>query len=264
MAKGKQNPLRWIENLGDSVLGGIRGVGTAGLLFVETIFFLFVPPFRWTLFFKQMEFIGNKSLWITLLTGMFTGMVLTIQSYFALRQFSSETIVGGMVAVSMTRELGPVLTALMVNARAGSAIAAEIGTMRVTEQVDALQSLAVNPVQYLVTPRVFAGIVMLPVLTAIANMTGIFGGYLVGVVLLDIDPGIFMAKTKDFVELRDIVGSLLKAALFGLVLTFVGSYKGYYTTNGAEGVGRSTTEAVSFSAIFILLSDYIFTSFWQR
>ena len=257
-------PVQLIEKLGANTLKITHGVGASGVLFSEAFFLIFCPPFRFHLFFKQMEFIGNKSIWITILTGTFTGMVLTIQSYFALKQFSSESIVGGMVAASMTRELGPVLTALMVNARAGSAIAAEIGTMRVTEQIDALQSLAVNPVQYLISPRIVAGVLMLPMLTAIANVTGVLGGYMIGVGLLGIDEGIFWAKTKDFVEFKDIVGSLLKAALFGLTLTFVGCYKGYYTTNGAEGVGRSTTEAVSFSAIFILLSDYIFTSFWQR
>lgn len=247
-----------------SLQQNIVGVGQAALLLAEAMIALFRPPYRFRIFFKQMEFIGNKSLWITILTGTFTGMVLTIQSYFALRTFSSESIVGGMVAVSMTRELGPVLTALMVNARAGSAIAAELGTMRVTEQIDALQSLAVNPVQYLVTPRILAGLVMLPSLTMVANFTGILGSYLVGVMLLGVDSGIFLSKIEDFVEVRDIWGSLLKAAIFGLVLTLVGCYKGYYTENGAEGVGRATTEAVSFSAVFILFSDYIFTSFWQR
>ena len=242
----------------------IAGVGRATLLLLEAFSALISPPFRFKLFFKQMEFIGNKSLWITILTGTFTGMVLTIQSYFALKTFGSESIVGGMVAVSMTRELGPVLTALMVNARAGSAIAAELGTMRVTEQIDALQSLAVNPVQYLVTPRILAGLVMLPSLTMIANFTGILGSYLVGVLLLGVDSGIFLSKIESFVVLRDIWGSLIKAAIFGVVLTHVGCYKGFFTENGAEGVGRATTEAVSFSAVFILFSDYIFTSFWQR
>ena len=242
----------------------IDGVGRATLLLFEASYALVIPPFRFKLFLKQMEFIGNKSLWITILTGTFTGMVLTIQSYFALKTFSSESIVGGMVAVSMTRELGPVLTALMVNARAGSAIAAELGTMKVTEQIDALQSLAVNPVQYLVTPRILAGLVMLPSLTMVANFTGILGCYLVGVLVLGVDSGMFVSKVESFVEMRDIWGSLIKAAIFGVVLTHVGCYKGYYTENGAEGVGRATTEAVSFSAVFILFSDYIFTSFWQR
>ncbi len=264
MERPRQNYLQWIENLGKYTLTSINGVGVAGLLFVEACVFACIPPFRWKLLFKQMEFIGNKSVWITLLTGVFTGLVMTLQSYFALRQFSSETIVGGMVAVSMIRELGPVLTALMVNARAGSAIAAEIGTMRVTEQIDALQSLAVNPIQYLITPRIIAGVVMLPVLTSIANMMGVFGSYILAVGLLDVDSGIFMAKIRDFVVIRDIIGSMLKAALFGVVLTFIGCYKGYHASNGAEGVGKATTEAVSFSAVFILLSDYIFTSFWQR
>ena len=220
-------------------------------------------PFRIGLFFKQMEFIGNKSLGVVILTGMFTGMVLSFQTYRSLREFSSETIVGGLVAVSMTRELGPVLSSLMVNARAGSAIAAEIGTMRVTEQIDALFALAVNPVQYLVTPRVLAGLIMVPMLTAVADITGVFGGYLVGVILLGVDPGIFMAKVVDFVTLSDIMQGTVKAAAFGTLLTLVAAYKGYTTSGGAEGVGRATTEAVVVSAVLILFADYLITVFWQ-
>jgi len=167
------------------------------------------------------------------------------------------------VAVAMTRELGPVLSALMVNARAGSAIAAEIGTMRVTEQIDALFALAVNPVQYLISPRVIAGLLMVPILTAIADMTGIVGGYLVGVILLGVDPGIFMAKIVDFVTLSDILQGSFKAAVFGVILTQVAAYKGYTTYGGAEGVGRATTEAVVVSAVLILFADYLITVFWQ-
>jgi phospholipid/cholesterol/gamma-HCH transport system permease protein len=252
-----------IEGLGATTLRGVNGVGACGLLFGQALSLALRKPFRVSLFFKQMEFIGNKSLGVVILTGMFTGMVLTFQTYRSLRDFSSETIVGGLVAVAMTRELGPVLSSLMVNARAGSAIAAEIGTMRVTEQIDALFALAVNPVQYLVTPRVLAGLIMVPILTAVADLTGIFGGYLVGVILLGVDPGIFMAKIVDFVKLGDIAQGSVKAAVFGMILTQVAAYKGYTTYGGAEGVGRATTEAVVVSAVLILFADYLITVFWQ-
>jgi phospholipid/cholesterol/gamma-HCH transport system permease protein len=254
---------RQIERLGRIALNAVSGTGECGVLFGQAAALAFRPPYRMTLLFKQMEFIGNRSLGVTLLTGMFTGMVMTFQSYRSLRDFSSESIVGGIVAVAMVRELGPVLTALMVNARAGSAVAAELGTMRVTEQIDALFALAVNPVQYLISPRVMAGLIMLPFLGAIADITGVGGGYLVGVILLGVDPGIFMAKVYDFVSLGDIMQGTVKAAVFGVILTHIGCYKGYMTHGGAEGVGRATTEAVVLSAVLILFSDYLITVFWQ-
>ena len=164
-----------VERLGAAAMASIGGLGKFGLLFSRAVTLTIRPPFRLHLFIKQMEFIGNKSLGVVILTGMFTGMVMTFQTYRSLRDFGSETIVGGLVAVAMVRELGPVLSSLMVNARAGSAIAAEMGTMRVTEQIDALFAMAVSPVQYLVSPRVLAGMVMLPILTAISDMTGILG-----------------------------------------------------------------------------------------
>ena len=252
-----------IELLGGGALQSIHGTGLCGLQFAEAMVQAFRPPFRFPLLLKQMEFIGNKSLGVVLLTGLFTGMVMTFQTYRSLRDFCSESIVGGLVAVAMVRELGPVLSSLMVNARAGSAVAAEIGTMRVTEQIDALFALGVNTIQYLFTPRVLAGIIMMPFLTAIADITGIGGGYLVGVLLLGVDPGIFFAKIIDFVTLSDIMQGTVKAIVFGTILTQIGTYKGYNTSGGAEGVGRATTEAVVMSAVLILLSDYLITVFWQ-
>lgn len=252
-----------IEKLGAATLDQLVGLGRVGILFAQGVSLIFKPPFRWTIMLKQMEFIGNKSLGVVILTGVFTGMVMTFQSYRSLRDFGSESIVGGLVAVAMVRELGPVLTSLMVNARAGSAIAAELGTMRVTEQIDALSSMAVSPIQYLITPRIVAGFVMLPLLTAISDFTGIAGGYLVGVLLLGVDPGIFIAKILDFVTFGDIMQGTVKAAVFGVVLTMVGSYKGFTTSGGAEGVGRATTEAVVISAVSILFTDYLITVFWS-
>ena len=218
------------------------------------------PPVRWRLFFKQMEFVGVGSLFVVLLTGLFTGMVLALQTYHAFRMFSAESLVGATVALSMTRELGPVITALMVTGRAGSAIAAEIGTMRVTEQIDALAVMAINPVQYLVLPRLVAGVVMLPLLTAISDFVGVVGGYMVGVNLLGINAGLFMNKIYEYVELEDIYNGLTKAAVFGLILTLVGCYKGFYTRGGAEGVGRATTQSVVLASIMILMGDYVLTA----
>ncbi len=249
-----------LSSLGTVALNISRETGRVMLLLLEALGWLFRPPWRWRLFFKQMEFIGVNSVFVVALTSLFTGMVLALQTYYAFRMFSAETLVGATVALSMTRELGPVITALMVTGRAGSAIAAEIGTMRVTEQVDALSVMAINPVQYLVLPRIAAGVIMLPLLTALSDFIGVLGGYLVGVKMLGIHGGIFMNKIYEFVELSDIYNGLIKAACFGLILTLVGCYKGFYTRGGAEGVGRATTQAVVLSSVLILTFDYVLTA----
>lgn len=249
-----------LSSLGTVALSISRETGRMMLLLLEAVGWLFRPPWRWRLFFKQMEFIGVNSVFVVALTSLFTGMVLALQTYYAFRMFSAETLVGATVALSMTRELGPVITALMVTGRAGSAIAAEIGTMRVTEQVDALSVMAINPVQYLVLPRIMAGVIMVPLLTALSDFIGVVGGYLVGVKLLGIHGGIFMNKIYEYVELSDIYNGLIKAACFGLILTLVGCYKGFYTRGGAEGVGRATTQAVVLSSVLILTFDYVLTA----
>jgi len=230
------------------------------VLFLQALSWLVRPPFRIRLYFKQMEFIGVNSLFVVALTSLFTGMVLALQTFYAFSMFGAETLVGATVALSMTRELGPVITGLMVTGRAGSAICAEIGTMRVTEQVDALTVMAINPVQYLVLPRIVAGVIMLPLLTIISDVMGILGGYLVGVQLLDIHGGMFMNKIQEHVTLADVYNGLIKASVFGGILTLVGCYKGFYTRGGAEGVGRSTTQAVVMSSVLILVSDYFLTA----
>ena len=218
------------------------------------------PPVRIRAIFKQMEFVGVHSLLVVILTGAFTGGVLAFQAYHGFRLFSAESLVGSTVALAMTRELGPVLTALMVTGRAGSAMAAELGTMRVTEQIDALYTMATNPIKYLVVPRVIAGVLMLPVLTVISDFVGIIGGYLVGVGILKINSGIYVAKMIQIVELEDIFNGLVKSACFGLILSLVGCYKGFYTTGGAAGVGKATTQAVVISSVGILVSDYFLTA----
>ncbi|SDB56841.1 phospholipid/cholesterol/gamma-HCH transport system permease protein [Desulfonatronum thiosulfatophilum] len=251
---------QFVAAVGGLFISISRDSGRMVLLFLEALSWLFRPPWRWRLFFKQMEFIGVNSVFVVALTSLFTGMVLALQTYYAFRMFSAETLVGATVALSMARELGPVITALMVTGRAGSAIAAEIGTMRVTEQVDALSVMAINPVQYLVLPRIIAGVIMVPLLTALSVFIGVFGGYLVGVRLLGIHGGIFMNKIYEFVTLSDLYNGLIKAACFGLVLTLVGCYKGFYTSGGAEGVGRATTQAVVLASVLILTSDYVLTA----
>jgi phospholipid/cholesterol/gamma-HCH transport system permease protein len=240
--------------------GVARECGNIGLMFSRSLYWMFRRPFKFDYIFKQMEFIGVNSVLVVLITGVFTGMVLALQSHYGFRKFGAEGLVGATVALSMTRELGPVLTALMVTGRAGSAMAAELGTMRVTEQIDALVVMALNPIKYLVVPRVIASFIMLPILTIISDFVGVVGGYLVGVKLLGVNEGAFINKMVQYVDLQDIYNGLIKAAVFGVILSVVSCYKGFYTTGGAEGVGRSTTEAVVVSSVSILISDYVLTS----
>lgn len=238
----------------------INEFGSIGLLLFKSLSLSVRRPFKLDYIFKQMEFIGVNSVTVVGITGLFTGMVLVLQSYYGFRKFGSESLVGATVALSMTRELGPVLTSLMVAGRAGSAMAAELGSMRVTEQIDALIVMALNPIKYLVTPRVVAAIFMLPLLTILSDFIGIVGGYIVGVKLLGVNEGAFISKMVKYMDLSDIYNGLIKAACFGLILSIVSCYKGFYTKGGAEGVGRSTTEAVVVSCVTILVSDYVLTS----
>ena len=252
--------VRLLEFAGKPFVLIIESFGKVSLLLGATLAWMIRPPYRIHEIFKQMEFVGVNSLPVVLITGAFTGMVLAIQTYYGFRMFGGESLVGATVALSMARELGPAITALMVTGRAGSAMAAELGTMRVTEQIDALYTMSVNPVQYLIMPRVVAGIVMLPILTIVSDFIGIVGGYFVGVGLLDINSGIFMARIVEFVHLSDIVNGLIKSAVFGLILSLVGCYKGFNTSGGAAGVGRATTQSVVISSVSILISDYFLTA----
>jgi phospholipid/cholesterol/gamma-HCH transport system permease protein len=249
-----------IDNLGRSVLQNVEEMGNLLLLFISVLSWMIRPPLKLRNIFKQMEFVGVKSIFVVVLTGTFTGMVLALQGYHGFRMFSAESLVGSTVALGMTRELGPVLTSLMVTARAGSAMAAELGTMRVTEQIDALSVMAANPVKHLIVPRVIAGVIMVPVLTIVSDFVGILGGYFVGVVLLNINSGIFVKNITRYVHLDDIYNGLIKATVFGLILSLIGCYKGFNTSGGAEGVGKATTEAVVLASITILISDYFLTA----
>jgi len=249
-----------INIIGLSVTRILSEMGRIVLLFIETLSWVFRPPYRPFLIIKQLEFVGVKSTLVVIITGLFTGGVLALQTYYGFKMFSAESLVGATVGLSMTRELGPVLTGLMVTGRAGSAMAAEIGTMRVTEQIDALSVLAVNPVEYLIVPRVIAGVIMLPVLTVLSDFLGIVGGYFVGVKLLGISSGAYISKLIQYVDLSDLYNGLLKAACFGLILSFIGCYKGYTTSGGAEGVGRATTQAVVMASAMLLVADYFLTA----
>jgi phospholipid/cholesterol/gamma-HCH transport system permease protein len=230
------------------------------LLFaVEAVAWAFRPPFRVELVIAQMAFIGVGSVFIVGATGAAAGLVFALQMNFALKRFAAEGYVGGSVAFSLARELSPVFTALMVTGRAGSAIATELGTMRVTEQIDAMESMAVNPIQYLVVPRIIASLVMFPVLTMVFNVIGYAGAYLIGVQVAQIPVGPFVEHTRDFVNPSDILHGLYKALIFGAIVSIITTWRGYSASGGAKGVGEGTTRAVVMSSIAVLLADYVIT-----
>jgi len=211
-----------------------------------------------------MERIGVESANIVILTGTFSGMVFALQSYIGFQRVGGEQFIGAVVALGMIRELGPVLTGLMVTGRAGSAIAAEIGTMNITEQIDALRTLRINTFQYLIVPRIVAGTLILPFLALFSMIFGIAGGYVVCVYILGLSSEDYVSGIKTYVEMADVTGGLIKSSMFGLILAWVGSYKGYYTIGGARGVGISTTQAVVLGSILILISNYFLTKMLER
>jgi phospholipid/cholesterol/gamma-HCH transport system permease protein len=217
------------------------------------------PPFYPRLILKQLISIGYFSLPVVGLTAIFTGAVLALQSYTGFSRFNAESSIAAVVVISITRELGPVLAALMVAGRIGASTAAEIATMRVTEQIDALVTLSTNPFKYLVVPRVIAGIIALPFLVFIADIIGVYGGYLVGVHKLGFSPGNYLRNTFEFLEIKDVVTGLVKASVFGFIITLFGCYQGYYSQRGANGVGVATTNAVVTASMMILLSNYLLT-----
>ena len=252
--------IRFLESLGRAFLGFLTESGGMFLFFLKGIFYFFSRPFRLALFVKQIEFIGVRSFVVVFLTSLFSGMVTAYQVDIPLARIGSQSVLGGVVALTLTRELAPVLTAVVVVARAGSAMCAELGSMRITEQIDALKMMAVNPIQYLISPRLWAGIVALPLLTAISDFIGIAGGYLVATLLLHIDPGMLTSRMIQMVQLKDILSGIAKSVFFGVFLVTVCCYKGFYARGGAEGVGKATTDAVVISTVGILISDYILTT----
>lgn len=251
---------KFAQNLGHSFMDFLRYSGGMTILLGQTLFWIPVPPFRWKQFIEQMSKIGVDSLPIVSLISLFTGMVLALQSAYTLQKFSAEMYVASLVAVSMLRELGPVLTALIVAGRVGASITAEIGTMKVTEQIDALETLATNPVKYLVVPRFLALILMLPLLTAYSDIVGIIGGYIIGVYKLGISHGMYMKNTWQPLRYKDFYTGLMKSFFFGIITCIVACYEGMSADGGAEGVGKSTTASVVMSFLLIIASDCLFTA----
>jgi phospholipid/cholesterol/gamma-HCH transport system permease protein len=229
------------------------------LFALEAVAWAFRPPFRMELVLSQMAFIGVGSAFIVGATGLSAGMVFALQMNFALKKFAAEGFVGGSVAFSLARELSPVFTALMVTGRSGSAIATELGTMRVTEQIDAMESMAVNPIQYLVVPRIVASVLMFPVLTMVFNVIGYGGGYVMGVYVANIPVGPFVAHTREFMEPSDVLHGLVKAVIFGFIVSIITTWRGYAASGGSRGVGEGTTRAVVMSSIAVLAADYVIT-----
>lgn len=220
--------------------------------------FIWTPrkPFDLKNWLKQMVRVGVDSVPVVFLATLFTGAVIAIETFEGFRRFHAESYVGSVVSLSMLRELSPVLSAIMVTGRVGSAMAAEIGTMKVTEQIDALYVLATNPVHYLIVPRVWASVIMVPLLTVLGDLTGIAGGYVVSIGIMGANPVVYENATFQYLDLEDFFAGIIKAAVFGLILSVVGCMKGFYTEGGAEGVGRATTQAVVMASLFILLSDF--------
>ena len=242
--------------LGAFVLQTSASCGSFLLFFFLTIKTLCTTRLRLQKLFAQMMAIGVNSLAIIILTGTFSGAVLALQSYIGFKRFGAEEFIGPVVALSLIRELGPVLTGLMVTGRAGSAIAAELGTMQITEQIDALKTLNVNIFQYLMVPRILGSTIILPFLALFSMIFGIMGGYFVCTGVLHLNGEQYISGIQTFLELSDITGGLIKASVFGLILSWVGCYKGFYTNGGAKGVGLSTTSSVVVGSILILISNY--------
>jgi len=253
-------PLRAVEALGRIALDILESMVRFGRFFIEAITYVFVPPFKLGRLLDRINFIGFRSLTIVVLTGAFTGMVLGLQVFLTLSRFGSEAFLGPAVALSLIRELGPVLCAVFVTGLAGSALTAELGIMKITEQIDALTVMALNPTRYLVVPAVVAGLVTFPLMTGIFDVVGIFGGYIVGVELLGLSPGTYFGEMQSFVDWRDLMTGFWKALSFGIIVPWVCTYKGFHCGHGAEGVARATTQAVVLASVLILVWDYFLGS----
>lgn len=248
-----------LQLLGRTFLTFLTAAGHLTLFTCHAVTHCVRPPFYWRNLGRQLIEIGYYSLPVVGLTAIFTGMVLALQSHTGFARFSAESAIPNVVVVSITRELGPVLAGLMVAGRVGAAMAAEIGTMRVTEQIDALATLSTNPFKYLVAPRLVAGLISLPLLVLIADAIGIFGGYLVATYKLEFTSGTYLANTREFIEVMDVVSGLVKAAVFGFLIALMGCYFGYQSRGGAQGVGTATTNAVVAASILILSFNYLIT-----
>jgi phospholipid/cholesterol/gamma-HCH transport system permease protein len=251
--------MNFVAAIGRVFLSFLASTGRLAMFAGVSVSHIFRPPFYPRLLLRQIIEIGYYSLPVIGLTAVFTGMVLALQSYTGFARFNAEGAVATVVVLSITRELAPVLTGLMVAGRIGAAMAAEIGTMRVTEQIDALSTLATNPYKYLIAPRLLAGLIMLPCCVLIADIIGVYGGYLVAVHKLDFNPAVYLKKSWQFLELIDVISGLVKAGVFGFLIALMGCYHGFYSKGGAQGVGSATTNAVVSASILILGCNYLIT-----
>lgn len=251
--------LGMCEAIGGTIMHLFDSIGRLMFFIGQSVLHVFLPPFFFRLTLRQFIDIGYYSLPVVGMTTLFTGMVLALQSYTGFTRFNAEGAIAGVVVLSVTRELAPVLAGLMVAGRVGASMAAEIGTMRVTEQIDALTTLSVNPYKYLIVPRIIAGTLMLPALVLIGDIIGVFGGYIVSIGTLGFSAGSYLTQTWDVLEMMDVTSGLYKAAAFGFIVAIMGCYHGFYSKRGAQGVGAATTYAVVSSSILILIFNYILT-----
>lgn len=246
-----------VENVGKGVLRSVAQLGGMGMLAWQILRWSFRRPFRIQNLLSQLDFVGVGSIFIVSLTGTFTGMVFAQQSSRAFEMFGAESLVGPTVGLTVTRELSPVLTSLMVTMRACSAMCTELGTMRVTEQVDALETMAVNPIQYLLVPRVLAGLIMVPMLALVFDLAGLFGGFFVSVNVKGMSAGTWLTRTQQWLDPEDIWEGVIKAAVFGFSVTLIACFKGFNASGGAKGVGQATTDAMVAAALAVFILDYL-------
>ena len=261
-----QRVLCPVAGLGRKVIFMVQALGRITLFFIKGFVLIFVFPLQLSKIVQQIYFIGMKSVFVICLTAAFTGMVLGLQGYYTLVKFGSEGLLGAAVALSLIRELGPVMTAIMIIGRAGSALAAEIGIMRISEEIDALETMDIDSIRFLVSPRIAAALISFPLLTALFDVIGIFGGYLTGSCLLGINPGIYFSRVESSIAMTDVIGGGIKSIAFAVVVVTICCFQGYFTHTrkhgfGAKGVSLSTTSAVVLSCVLILVVDYVLTSF---
>ncbi len=251
--------------LGQYTITFIQDLGRIALFFLKGFLLIFSMPLQINKVLQQIYFIGMKSIFVICLTGGFTGMVLGLQGYYLLVKYGSTGVLGSAVSLSLIREMGPVLTAIMVIARAGSAMAAEIGIMRISEQIDALETMDIDPIRFLVSPRIAAALISFPLLTALFDVVGILGGYLTGSVLLGLNPGLYFTRVETSVAMVDVSGGFVKSLVFAVIVVSICCYQGFYTHTraefGAKGVSQSTTSAVVLSCVLVLIADYALTTF---
>lgn len=253
-----------VTQMGNNVIGLINGLGEFTNFTFKTVFWTFKPPYRVKLLFDQMYFIGNKSLFIIFLTSSFTGAVFAFQTYLGFKAINADSFIGPIVAISLAKELAPVLSGLVVAGRCGAAMAAQIGTMKVTEQIDALEVMGINSYQYLAVPRILGAMMSLPLLSAIFLLIGNLGSWFIGVKVIGIDEIIYTQKIGEFMDLGMVAEGIIKATVFGYLIGLIGTYHGFNVTGGAEGVGKGTNMAVVWGMIIVLIVDFFLTSFLSK